>query len=271
MKNILILCDLLNWRSHYIVDALALRWTQAGHKVTKRFSTVHLPDADIVFLHIDRTVVPERYARCLKNYPVVINRHAVNISKSFFSNNLLSPNDPYNGRVIIKTDANCGGIPDAVRFGYLWSLCARKFHWRSVSALNTNAYPVFEHLNEVPEAIWHNPRLIVEKFIPEKSDDLYYLRYWIFLGKKGWAGRFASRDPIVKFGKMIAPEETADIPGELRTWREKLGFDYGRFDYVQHQGKVILYDVNKTMGAGHHMEAYRTRLDYLADGINDFI
>ena len=32
--------------------------------------------------------------------------------------------------------------------------------------------------------------------------------------------------------------------------REQMGFDYGKFDYVIHEGKPILLDANKTVGAG---------------------
>ena len=32
--------------------------------------------------------------------------------------------------------------------------------------------------------------------------------------------------------------------------RRELNFDYGKFDYVIHKGKVILFDINKTTGAG---------------------
>ncbi|HEX2882002.1 MAG TPA: hypothetical protein VHO25_20930, partial [Polyangiaceae bacterium] len=31
--------------------------------------------------------------------------------------------------------------------------------------------------------------------------------------------------------------------------RKKLGFDMGKFDYVIHEGKPVVFDTNKTVGA----------------------
>lgn len=270
MKRILILGDLLNWRGRYIVDALAARWRAAGHRVEKRYTTRHLPDADVVFLHIDSTVVPDRYVDCLKDCPVVINRQVRDISKRRLSEQLLGPDDDYAGPVIVKTNANCGGIPETPRLRYLRDRYRKGIDWRHVAVLNADRYPIFAGKAEVPAAAWANPALVVERFLPEQADGLYYLRYWIFLGERGWAGRFGSRDPVVKFGKMATADQPVPVPDELKTWRRRLGFDYGRFDYVERDGRVILFDANKTVGGGHRMDEYRQRLDTLAAGIDDF-
>lgn len=122
----------------------------------------------------------------------------------------------------------------------------------------------------VPKTVWKNKNFIVEKFLPEIKDGLFYLRYWIFLGEKGWAGRFGAKEPVVKFSKMATKDEEVPVPEELKIVRKKLGFDYGRFDYVEHDGTPILFDVNKTLGGTHHLDAYSAQLDILASGINDF-
>ena len=36
------------------------------------------------------------------------------------------------------------------------------------------------------------------------------------------------------------------ITDELRAWRERLRFDFGKFDYVYHGERFVLLDVNRT-------------------------
>jgi len=281
MKSILILMDIFNYRNHYLIDALAFRWKKHGYKVIKRYSTKNLPDADIAILHIDATIVPEKYAQCLSKYPVVLNRNVLNISKSFFSCNIVKPTDDYSGSVIIKTNSNCGGMPEASKIKYIWSKFTLQWNWEKVSTLNQKKYLVFDKKEDVPAGVWKNRNLVVEKFLPERENGLYFLRYWLFLGNKGWTGRFGANDPIVKFSNKTtkneilhvnneAKDEIVHVPEELIMWRKKLGFDYGRFDYVVHNGKTILFDVNKTMGGARRVDTYASRFDFLASGISDF-
>jgi hypothetical protein len=54
-----------------------------------------------------------------------------------------------------------------------------------------------------------------------------------------------SQEPVIK-GANILEFEEAPTPPELYSIRQRLGFDYGRFDYVLRDGKVVLFDVNRT-------------------------
>jgi len=270
MKTILVLTDIFNYRNPYLIDFLALRWKKRGYKVFKHYSTKNLPDADIAILHIDATIVSGKYTQCLSRYPVVLNRNVLNISKTVFSDNIVKSDDDYSGPVIIKTNANCGGRPEATKIRYIWSKLTLQWRWEKVNTLDPQKYPVLENKKNIPAGVWGNKNLVVEKFLPERTNGLYFLRYWIFLGNKGWAGRFGASDPIVKFNNMTTKDEMIPVPDELKIWRKKLGFDYGRFDYVEHNGKPVLFDVNKTLGGVHHIETYSAKLDFLASGINDF-
>lgn len=270
MKRILILRDASNRRRRYLVEALAARWCAAGHAVEERFTPRGLPDADVVFLHVDRTVVPDEYLDCLRDYPVVINRRARDIAKRRLSMNLVGVDDAYAGPVVVKTNANCGGFPESPLAGRLGELLGVPRNWGKAAVLSSDRYPVFASVADVPPAVWSNEALVVEKFLPEVTEGLYYLRYWIFFGDKGWAGRFGSRDPIVKWGNMATRDEPVTVPETLKPWRERLGIDYGRFDYVERDGQAILLDANKTIGAGHRMDEFKERLDDLATGIEDF-
>ena len=55
----------------------------------------------------------------------------------------------------------------------------------------------------------------------------------------------ASRDPIVKASNSLA-NETIPVPEDLHAMRARLRFDYGKFDYVVHSGRLVLLDANRT-------------------------
>lgn len=270
MKKILILTNSIESHGIYLIDAIALRWKKHGHKIILHQDVKNIPDADIVILHIDRTYIKDDYIRCLSRFPVVLNRNVTDISKTMISNNIIKNNDNYSGSVIVKTNANCGGFPDSTKMSRRYSEWVSKWNWGMTIVHNTENYPVFENKGKVPRAVWKNKNLIVEKFLPERQDGLFYYRYWMFLGEKGWAGRFGAREPVVKFSKMATADEEVSVPEELKIVRKKLGFDYGRFDYVEHHGKTVLFDVNKTVGGAQLLETYSTRLDMLAEEINNF-
>ena len=53
-----------------------------------------------------------------------------------------------------------------------------------------------------------------------------------------------------------------------------MGFDYGKFDFVRHDGQWLLLDVNKTPSApavGELNEGLRERLFSIADGLRAFL
>ncbi|MBF2098127.1 MAG: hypothetical protein IGQ88_07110 [Gloeomargaritaceae cyanobacterium C42_A2020_066] len=117
--------------------------------------------------------------------------------------------------------------------------------WRRVTSLDPNQYPLFPNLAAVPRTIFTNPHLIVEKFLPEREGDLYCLRNWIGLGDVGENVRAFSEQPIVKaavaFGHTPVP-----VPAELTAWRQAIGMDYGKIDYVMPAGRLVVLDVNPT-------------------------
>jgi len=273
----MILKDIVNPRWLYLIDAIALRWKKIGYEVLTHYGTKNLPDADIVVLHVDATIVPDKYAECLAKYPIVLNRNVLDISKTMISRNILRQNENYSGPVIVKTNANFGGVPEATfkrisqkkRWWPGWLLTMMR-NWEEVDVLNPDKYPIFKNKESIPVGVWKNKNLIVEKFLPERINGLFFLRYWIFFGKQELAGRFGARGPIVKFSKMATKDESVPVPDELRVLRKRLGFDYGRFDYAEHNGKTVLYDVNKTLGGAHHLEDYSAQIDLLASGITGF-
>ena len=70
--------------------------------------------ADLAFLHVDATAIPSEYVEALARYPIVVNGRAGDVSKRAISKQLVARNDGYQGQVIVKTDRNSGGYPEAL-------------------------------------------------------------------------------------------------------------------------------------------------------------
>ncbi|MGH7489026.1 MAG: hypothetical protein ACREMY_26000, partial [bacterium] len=181
----------------------------------------------------------------------------------------------YLGPVVVKTNWNYGGASEA-RLAKVkgkpeeverWPL-----HWSHQSQLASEHYPIFNSPELVPEAVWDNPDLIVERFLPERSQQFYCLRTWVFLGDKETNSICYSNQPIIKSRNVVRREKVAHVPDELRKMREQLGFDFGKFDYVMFGDRVVLYDANPTPTLGRFpREQFLPNLLCLAEGINAYL
>lgn len=266
MKTILVVFEKNGGRRYYI-DHLITRWERMGFKVITHFGSRNLPPADVAILHVDKTVVPEKYSAALSKYPKVINKDITDISRPTYSRARLCRESAYSGPVIIKTVANHGGITD-VRLKKLRFLNRT---WRYKSYLDPKKYPIFKALGDVPSGAWKNPKLIIERFCPETEGDLYFVRYWSFFGDRSDTGRIGSRQPIVKFANADKVIQGAEIPDSLKAKREEMKIDFGRIDFVVHGRETIILDMNKTLGSGPTMEDFGDQLDNLAEGIKYFL
>ncbi len=222
--------------SHYLLKALFPHWARLGHQVLIRSDLDHLPNADVAVLHLDRTVVPDRYAAAVARFPVVINARARDLSKRTVSTNLLAPQDTWDGRVIVKTDLNSHGNSEAMHL-----------HHEGVEPRPTTLarYAIFDNLRLVPGHVWLDPSLVVERFLPEPDPDGYALRVWTFLGDRERCTRYVGREPIVKAADFVS-RVPCEVPDVIRAERKRLGFDYGKFDFVVHDGRAVLLDANST-------------------------
>ena len=58
---------------------------------------------------------------------------------------------------------------------------------------------------------------------------------------------------------------------EIVELRKKMKFDYGKFDYVIHDGKVVLLDINKTIGIPKQITSEILKnWQYRAEGIYSY-
>jgi hypothetical protein len=269
----------------HMIWALRERWEMEGIEVEIAKGVERAVEADLIFPHVDLTITPDHYSEYLARYPCVVNRDVRDISKRAISEDFVQPGDPYSGAVIVKTNRNCGGKPEQWlrhlrsrrgRLGRLRSALRRVAAWntrhslRTAKTLDPNDYPIFPSIDHVPPGVFENEALVVQRFLPEREGELYCLRVYVFLGDRYVSRLCKSTEPIVKRNSIVS-QELAPVPEEITTARRRLGFDYGKFDYVVCDGQVVLFDVNRTPVAMGLPERQRRREEILAEGIESFL
>ncbi len=260
------------------IGQIAQCWEKEGYRVTVLKGTDTFVEADIAVLHVDMTVIPEKYMRFVRRYPVVINGKVKSIAKRLVSRNVVTLHDHWKGPVVVKTDRNAGGNPETryIKSGTPLYRIRRKmrkilpyyFHNR----LDINDYKIYWSKADVPLPVWFNRGFLVEKFTPEMKEGLYCLRIWLFFGDKESNSVCYSKSPIVKSNNIIRREPAGEVPAELREERKRLGFDYGKFDYAMVDGKAVLFDANRTPSLGElPRESMAERFKLLSEGITGFL
>lgn len=255
----------------FVASVLSQHWQNEGHQVC--VSATPDPMADCVVLHLDQTVVRPEQVPALPRSTPLINGRVLDISKRGLSTLMLSPNSDWDGPVILKTNLNHFGKPERRNrkdpWHQKWRSRLAEISWRIARELPAGAYPILAHPRRVPGWVWDSPELIVEKFMPERDGDFYCLRGWMFLGSQGYGWKLYATDPLVKTGTMVKHDYLDDVPDNLVAFRSARGFDFGKFDYVVHDGQAILLDANKTPTFTGKPDS--PRIIQLATGIRDFL
>jgi hypothetical protein len=255
-------------RMNYLVHRLARRWLDHGHLVRIHYGTRGVPDADIAIMNVDVTVIPDEYLALVPRFPKVINGAARDISKRRISRLLLNRDSDYAGAVIVKTNANCAGRVD----NYLRKTAQERGLQCAIPPTPVlNRYPIYSSLAEVPDKVWRNSALVVEQFVPERDEHGFYSRHWLFLGDRERSVRYRAAVPIIKSHDMIDREAT-EVPEEIRLWRSELGLDFGKIDYVLHDGRYELLDANRSpTSPAQSGPDVDERENFLAQGIESFL
>jgi hypothetical protein len=264
--------------TRYLASLLAEIWREQGHEVVvTRGSREHVA-ADVAIAHVDRTRTPRAYRRLLRRYPRVVNGGVVDISKRRTSVLRVRRGDDFTGPVIVKTDRNNSGLRELKHSRAAGGLGRTAFElrhrlpWWARSALPPAGYPIYASAAEVPWPVWWNPDLVVERFLPESCPEGYRLRQWRFLGDRELHSEMIGRSPLVKGKTALRVDPlSAEVPPEIRAVRERLGFDFGKFDYGIVDGRACLYDVNRTQSTPHLARGFRAEAELLAGGIECFL
>lgn len=234
-----------------IVESIPF-WREWGFRTEVLFGVNERADADLAILHVDLSVVPRRYLRFAERFPIALNGRVRDIRKSKISTIRVGPDDSYAGPVILKTDLNAGGVPERRNLPYLQRRYAH-LRWRLTRRedrmTDDSRYRIFPSVKEVPLRFFRDSRFVVEKFIPEVEGDTYSIRSYIFLGDGMTSHRLRARSPIVKTWANIEIEPVELHPDVPKLARSR-NFDYGKFDYVVHDGEATVIDCNKTVGRG---------------------
>ena len=225
-------------------------------------------DGDAAILHVDSTIVDPKYIALGAHYPRTINFGTGDISKRKISSLRLLPGDAWDGAVMVKANRNAKGGMEARHN----RRAERKGHPHPNPGVRlTGPYRVLGSIGEVSTADWDDPDLIVERYLPERAGDHYVIRTWVFMGSRERCTYQLATDPIVKADKVIR-YEACEVPEELRAMREKLNFDFGKFDFVMHDGKPILLDTNRTPGVSLAIEQLmKGGARNLAEGLDELV
>jgi len=133
-------------------------------------------------------------------------------------------------------------------------------------------YRILDSKDDVESAVWYDPSLIVERFITEPDiSGGFAFRTWVFMGSHERCTRFVGPKPIGKAGDAVK-HEPVEVPTELRSERERLGFDFGKFDWIMHDGRAVLIDANRTPGTARSIEGFMSAGSRnLAEGLDGLI
>jgi hypothetical protein len=223
---------------------------------------------EVGILHVNCTRVDEAYLALARQFRLAINFRVADISKRVISGAVLNRGQAWSGPVIIKSDFNYMGHPEAEQN----AVAARKNRPSPHPGIvPLPEYAILPSPADVPDSVWDDTATVVERFVPELDDHGYALRTWVFAGTRERCTRHVSPDPIVKGGNVIS-HAACEVPTLLRDERARLGFDYGKFDFVVHEGQPILLDANRTPSSSPALRAFlRVGMLNLAEGLDELI
>lgn len=261
----------LVWMQATLIGKLAAIWEQRG--IQTIFADHFRSEADIGILHLDRTVIETRDIPPVPAGLKVMNLTIRDISKRRYSSLIIGQDSDWDGPVIIKTDLNHFGLREREGKKPGWLMRRRlrlaQTDWKRARLLPDRTYPVLESVREVPGWVWRDKSYIVERFIPERENGQYVLRGAVFFGKRHYAYRVFSPDHMVKTGTMTGHEFLTEAPPEVQAFRQANGFDFAKIDYVEHEGRPVILDANKTPTIDSRPDS--PRLLHLADGLAELL
>lgn len=283
MYDVLILAhtlDSITPRGNYTVNLLARLFVEAGLKVGYQIGLANRPDARLIINHVDLTVTPPDYVHFLQSYPVVLNGSLTDISKHIVCDGtLVSFGDGYRGPVIVKTQLNCGGLQESRK-----SLLPKPpelrpgvdeiYTWRTLPTIDPQDYPVLASPDPITADVWANPHLVVQRLVTEQDKEgRYRLRSWYVLGDRGFHVITMSHHPVVR-GRNIIDRKVVELelPPRLKTLRNEMKVDFGRFDYVLANGDAVVFDINRTpTSTPGAVERYQSQWRQMALGIKRYL
>jgi hypothetical protein len=252
-------------------------WKPKGYRLVVHRGTGTPPQGDIAIQHVDLTRLPPGYAELASHFPITINGAVHDISKRRISSGLIVRGQDVDGPVIVKTDFNHAGVKERQLEGGMARLKNRvlqRFPAAWTGRLPRDRYMVFDRVDQVPRWVWRNPSLVVQRLFAERRGPYFVLHQWYFLGDQDCVSTFLSRDPLVKLATVVKRLPLhKEVPAAIRRQREALKFDYGKFDFIEHEDGPVLIDANRTPNEGPdpRVERVNAICASLADGLAGFL
>ncbi|MGE0598379.1 MAG: hypothetical protein AB7J35_00965 [Dehalococcoidia bacterium] len=246
--------------SDYVLRHVVDFWKPRGVRFELATDPKVAPPGDVAWQHLDVTTVDERYRELLNRYPRSINGEAISIAKRGTVTHLVERDDDWPGPVLIKTDRNFGGRGEDWAHG--WTLLRHPLvhsfldHLpaRISGRMDPAKYPIFQSKSDVPTWVWRDRRFVVQRFLAERSGGAYAIRRWFFFGPESFAYRALAGAPIVMGDGHSEWTKLAAVPSELAQLRQGMHLDFGKIDYAEVDGDVVVYDVNSAVSADEHRD-----------------
>ncbi len=239
----------------YFVSLLCRSWAEQGIEVVHAFGADRFVPADVALLHVNLSIVPREYVELGRRYPTCLNGRLTNICKSVVSSVRTQPDDGYSGQVIVKSELNCAATPERK---VVSALAKRRKWWqprpralpRETKALmppdGFREYRVCAK-QDVPDSVWAHPGLVVERFIPEQEGDGFVIYSTYVFGEQTITWRSTMGRCIARYADLIE-DRRVDTPQDVVEFARKLDVDFGKLDFLMHEGEPVILDVNKTLG-----------------------
>ncbi|QKQ25592.1 hypothetical protein [Candidatus Reidiella endopervernicosa] len=226
---------------HYILSRLLKGLADKGlsYRLRDRFNGRDL--APCAFMHIDLTEVPEHFHRIDRYYTRVVNGKAPSIDRRRYSRAMLQQDSSYGGPVISKSIYNHRGVPEfnyyrrltvLARIGHLLKKLIKP-HYKQ---LRCPEYQVHADLNEVPELVWSNKELMVERFLPGSLELPIEKHRYNFFYDYEFTSRSAFDSLLCDPAKVVSVDSFEEVPDEVAAIRKMLNLDYGSIDYFMVDG-----------------------------------
>jgi len=228
------------------------------------------PSTDLAIMHADITHLDAEYVNFSRRFSVCLNSAVTDISKKTTSDLTVRSGDNAQGPFIVKANLNYAGLPEH-KANKLVRDSGLEIQLPFPGVELVKEYSIVDSLDKLPENIFDDANLTVERFLPEKVGDYYAIRHYFFCGEAEICNQYLSESPMIK-GDSVIKKIPCELPVEVRERRKAMGFDYGKFDFVMHDGKPFIFDTNKTPGRPPlALPATQAMISELAEGLYNLL
>jgi len=256
----------------YILNAVLNR--MAGQDVPVRLLDRLDPprEGGAAFVHVDLTTVPAPFTWVSSFYPRCLNGRSNSVARDLYSTARLLPGDHFSGPAIVKTLLNHRGLPE------LMHAATERRLGRLDNALRDRVcpkYQIYASVKDIPDVVWSDSGLIVERFVPGTLD-LPIIKYrHEFMLDIELNTRAEFNDLLCDPGSLIRLDFVEGAPQEVYDVRRRLKLDFGSIDFFMVVDRATVIDVNKTTSftpqwVETHLQL-RNYLDALATRLRSFV